>query len=607
MCGIFGYIWKKDSADKILLHWLERLEYRGYDSAWLFVWDDQWNSQLVKSVWKVWNLVSKVQKTLDQTKNWTFGIAHTRWATHGWISEENTHPHHDMNDNFVLVHNWIIENYHMIKKELEKKWYKFYGETDSEVIANLLDNLWTGDFAETVDLVVNKIRGAYALLILSKRNPGEMIAVKLWSPLVFAYDSSDNFYFSSDKQALSGYADKLIYLDDGDILHIKGNNYQIKANWIKISRKIEDMDIDSLEASKWNYKHFMLKEISEQPAIIKRICKWRVNFTDKTMNAEAFHWMQDEHFKKIVFVGCGTSYNAGVLWTYFMEDLAWLESCACIASEYEYQHINVDDETLFVFISQSGETADSISVLKLLKSRWAHTFGVVNVVWSTISRLTDYWLFTRAWAEIWVASTKAFTAQVTCILLLALFLGQKRWLSKAKYDKVLTELEKIPGMIDEILDSSDQIQNVAKKLVEYKNFFFLWRHFQVPIARESSLKFKEITYLHSEFYPSGELKHWPLALVDENYPTVLFTPNDLLFEKNISSIQEIKARKWIVVTVSDKDIVNSDYNIKIWSTIDEMYPFVTAVVWQLLSYYTADLLGREIDKPRNLAKSVTVK
>ena len=238
MCWIFGYIWTKDSADKILLHWLERLEYRGYDSAWIFVWDNNGNSQLIKSVWKVGNLVTKVQKTLDQTKNWTFGIAHTRWATHGWISEENTHPHHDMNNNFVLVHNGIIENYFMIKKELEAKWYKFYGETDSEVIANLLDDLRTGDFAETVDLVVNKIRWAYALLILSKRNPGEMIAVKLWSPLVFAYDNHDNFYFSSDKQALSGYADKLIYLDDGDILHIKDNNYQIKANWIKISRNL---------------------------------------------------------------------------------------------------------------------------------------------------------------------------------------------------------------------------------------------------------------------------------------------------------------------------------------------------------------------------------
>jgi len=607
MCGIFGYIWTKDSADKILLHWLERLEYRGYDSAWIFVWDNNGNSQLIKSVWKVGNLVTKVQKTLDQTKNWTFGIAHTRWATHGWISEENTHPHHDINNNFVLVHNGIIENYFMIKKELEAKWYKFYGETDSEVIANLLDDLWTWDFAETVDLVVNKIRGAYALLILSKRNPGEMIAVKLWSPLVFAYDNHDNFYFSSDKQALSGYADKLIYLDDGDILHIKDNNYQIKANWIKISRKIEDMDIDSLQASKWDYKHFMLKEISEQPAIIKRICKWRVNFVDKTMNAEAFHGMQDENFKKIVFVGCGTSYNAGLLGTYFMEDLAGLESVAFIASEYEYQHINVDDETLFVFISQSGETADSISVLKLLKSRWAHTFGIVNVVWSTISHLTDYGLFTRAGAEIWVASTKAFTAQITCIVLLALFLGQKRWLSKAKYDKILSELEKIPGLIDEILDTSEQIQAVAKKLIQYKDFFFLWRHFQVPIARESSLKFKEITYLHSEFYPSGELKHGPLALVDANYPTILFAPNDLLFEKNISSIQEIKARDWIVVTVSDKDIAQSDYNIKVWTTIDELYPFVTAVVGQLLSYYAADGLGREIDKPRNLAKSVTVK
>lgn len=607
MCGIFGYLWKESNANDILLHGLERLEYRGYDSAWILVGNSNWDLKEVKAIWKISNLSTKVHKELWSDKIWNFGIAHTRWATHGGISEENTHPHHDMHNNFYLVHNGIIENYLMLKKELEAKWYKFYWETDSEVIANLLDDMWTWDFEETVNLVTNKIRGAYALLIISKRNLWEMIAVKLWSPLVFAYDENWSFYFSSDKQALSWYANKIVYLDDGDILHIKNEDYQIKSNWIKISRKIEDMDISSLECSKWNYKHFMLKEISEQPAIIKRICKGRVNFQDHTMNAEAFHGMQDEHFKKIVFVWCWTSYNAGLLGTYLIEDLAGLESAAHIASEYEYQNIKVNDETLFVFISQSWETADSIEVLKLLKSRWAHTFGIVNVVWSTISRLTDYGLFTRAWAEIWVASTKAFTAQVTCIILLALFLWQKRWLSKSKYDKVLSELERVPELIDEVLDMWESIKQIANDLTKHKNFFFLWRHYEVPIASEASLKFKEITYLHSEFYPSGELKHWPLALVDENYPTILFAPNDLLFEKNISSIQEIKARKWIIIAISDKDITQADYCIKIWSTIDELYPLILAVVWQLLAYYTADILGKDIDKPRNLAKSVTVK
>lgn len=607
MCGIFWYVWQRADANKILLHGLERLEYRGYDSAGMYIWNKNWEDILIKAVGKVSMLWQKLDQNLPENKSWNFGIAHTRWATHGWISEENTHPHYDMNENFHIVHNWIIENYHQLKEELKSNWYKFYGETDSEVVANLLDYLRTGDFMETVERVLSRVRWAYALLIVSKRNPNEMVAVRLWSPLVFAYDQENWFYFSSDKQALSWYADKIIYMDDWDILHIQKWDYKIKANGVKITRSVEDMDVDLLESSKWDFEHFMLKEIFEQAAIIKRIFKWRVDFSNNTMNTEAFHGMKDETFKKIVFVWCGTSYNAWLLGTYYMENLAWLESISYIASEYEYQNIKVDDETLFVFISQSGETADSIEVLKLLKSRGANTFGIVNVAGSTISRLTDYWLFTRAGAEIWVASTKAFTAQITCILLLALFLGKKRWLSKAKYDKIMNELQKIPNKIENVLSNSDKTKGIAEIISKYNDFFFLWRHYQLPIARESSLKFKEITYLHSEFYPTGELKHWPLALIDDQIPSVLFLPDDLLFEKNLSSVQEIRARGWIIVTLSDKEIPWSDYHINFDSTIDELYPFITSVVWQLLAYYTAKELWKDIDKPRNLAKSVTVK
>ncbi len=606
MCWIFAYKWSKTDAQKILLHWLQRLEYRGYDSAWLFVWNENWDTQLIRSVWKVSSLVEKVNKEI-QTLDFTFWIAHTRRATHGWITENNSHPHHSMNKDFYLVHNWIIENYHKLKQELISKWYKFYWETDSEVVANLLQQYDTWNFLTTVEKVLSLIRWAYALVIVSTKYPWEMIAVRLGSPLIFAYSQSKDFYFSSDQQALAWYADKLIYLDDGDILHIQSDNYQIKSWWIKISREIEDMDLESLEVSKWDYKHFMLKEIYEQPNIIRRIFKWRVDFNNYTMNAEAFHGMQNENFQKIVFVGCGTSYNAWLLWAYWIQNLTWMQADCEIASEYEYKNIHVDDQTLFVFISQSWETADSIEILKLLKNRGAHTFWIVNVVWSTISRLTDYWLFTRAGAEIWVASTKAFTAQITSILLLALFLAKKRWLGKAKYDKIITELSKVPTKIEDILEQSSNIRKIAQDFTQYKNFFFLGRHYQVPIARESSLKLKEISYLHSEFYPSGELKHWPLALIDKNIPSILFSPNDLLFEKNVSSIQEIKARDWIVLSISDKQIQNSDYNIKINQTIDEIYPFLTAVVWQLLAYHIADILWKDIDKPRNLAKSVTVK
>jgi len=589
-----------------LVHGLERLEYRGYDSAGILVGNETWAMKLIRAVGKVSNLAHKVTKEISDKETFTFGIAHTRRATHGWVTEENTHPHHDQNKHFYLVHNGIIENYHKLKQQLIAKWYTFYGETDSEVIANLLEDNRTGDFMQTVEKVLWIIRWAYALLIVSTYAPDEIIAVKIWSPLLFAYNNNE-YFFSSDKQALAGYADKLIYLDDGDIVHLKWSDYQIKSNGIPTQKKIEDMDMEALESSKWDYKHFMLKEIFEQANIIRRIFKGRVDFNKNFLNAEAFHGMEHEHFKKIVFVGCGTSYNAWCVWTYWMENLAWLDSSCEIASEYEYKNIRVNDDTLYVFISQSGETADSIEVLKLIKNKWWHTFGIVNVVGSTISRLTDYGLFTRWGAEIWVASTKAFTAQMTSILLLALYLGQKRGLSKAKYDKVMIELSKVPVMIEDLLADTVTIRKIAEEISGYKNFFFLGRQYQLPIARESSLKLKEITYLHSESYPSGELKHGPLALIDKSIPSVLFVPNDLMFEKNVSSIQEIKARDGKVITISDKEIHNADWNIQVPSTIDEIYPFLTAIVWQLLAYHVADILWKDIDKPRNLAKSVTVK
>jgi len=607
MCGIFGYKGKDGNAHKILVHGLERLEYRWYDSAGLLVWNNEGDFKLIRAVGKVSSLANKVAKEISDKEHFSIWIAHTRRATHGGISEENTHPHHDQNKHFYLVHNGIIENYYKLKQDLITKWYKFYGQTDSEVIANLLEDNRTGDFMETVEKVLEMIRWAYALLIVTTYAPDEIIAVKLGSPLLFAYNEKNEYFFSSDKQALAGYADKLIYLDDGDIVHLKGNDYHIKSNGVPAEKKIEDMDMELLESSKWEYKHFMLKEIFEQANVIRTIFKWRVDFNRNFLNAEAFHGMQNEQFKKIVFVGCGTSYNAWCLGTYWMENLAGLDSSCEIASEYEYKHIKVNDETLYVFISQSGETADSIEVLKMIKQKWGHTFGIVNVVGSTISRLTDYGLFTRWGAEIWVASTKAFTAQITCILLLALYLGQKRGLSKAKYDKVMIELSKVPVMIEDILADTANIRKIAQKITKYKNFFFLGRHYQLPIARESSLKLKEITYLHSESYPSWELKHGPLALIEASIPSVLFAPHDLMFEKNISSIQEIKARDGKVITISDKDIPNADWNIQVPSTIDEIYPFLTAIVGQLLAYHVADILGKDIDKPRNLAKSVTVK
>lgn len=606
MCGIFWYQGKETHAQNILLNGLKRLEYRWYDSAGLLV-GNQKEIKLVKAIGKVSNLSEKVQKEINAEEQFSFGIAHTRRATHGGITENNTHPHYDNKQQFYLVHNGIIENYHKLKQELIAKWYEFYGQTDSEVIANLLTEHRNGNFLETVEKILQIIKWAYALLIVSPLAPGEMIAAKIGSPLLFGHDKDNNFFLSSDKQWLIGYVDQLTYLEDGDLLHIKNNEYTVTSKGIPTQKPFEEMDIKEIESSKGNYKHFMLKEIFEQANIIRRIFKWRVDFQNKILNAEAFHGMQNENFEHIVFIGCGTSYNAGSLGKLWMENLAGIPASCEIASEYEYRNINVNSKTLYVFISQSGETADSIEVLKMIKEKWWHTFGIVNVVGSTISRLTDYGLFTRAGAEIWVASTKAFTAQLSCILLLALFLGKKRALPKAKYEQILRELAKVPTMIEDLLADQTQIRELAQELKKYNNFFFLWRHYQFPIANESSLKLKEITYLHSESYPSGELKHGPLALIDEKIPSVIFCPQDFLFEKNLSSIQEIKARNGKVIAVSDKEIEGSDYTIKIPKTIDDIYPFITVIVGQLLAYHTADILWKNIDKPRNLAKSVTVK
>lgn len=606
MCGIFWYKWDTLNADQVLLQWLQRLEYRGYDSAGMWI-SNGTNQEVLKAVGKVSQLAQKAHQHLHKDTKYSIGIAHTRWATHGGITEENTHPHYDKKHTFTIVHNGIIENYHKIKQDLIAKGYEFYGQTDTEVVANLLSHNRDWDFLSTVQKTLAQLRWAYALLIVSDYAPGEMIWVKVGSPLLFAKNNQDEFFFSSDAQALVGFADQIVHLEDGEMVHVVWKNYTVLAWWNTIIKSLEEIDATVLEASKWDYEHFMLKEIYEQPAIIKRLFKGRVDFDQHLLTAETFYQLSHEAFERVVFIWCGTSYNAGWLWSYWMQDIAGIDATYEIASEMEYKTYTVRKDTLYVFMSQSWETADSIQVLKDIKEKWWETFGIVNVPWSTIARLTWRGLFTRAWAEIGVASTKAFTAQLTNILLLALFLGKRRNLSLARYQRILDELKRLPDLIDMVLDTNESILDVAKSLHTYKNFFFLWKHCHVPIAAEASLKFKEITYLHSESYPMGELKHGPLAMIDENIPSILFMPNDMLLEKNISSMHEIAARKWKILTISDADIKNSDWHISIPHTIEELYPFVSVVVWQLLSYHVAHILWHDIDKPRNLAKSVTVK
>ncbi len=606
MCGIFGYKGSENAKDKLMIG-LKRLEYRGYDSAGIFVANDE-QSKLVKAVWKISNLSQKVDKTVDSSIDYDMGIAHTRWATHGGVNYKNTHPHHSSNEKIYLVHNGIIENYMKLRKNLKSKWYQFYSDTDTEVVVKLIEDNRTGDLWESVEKAIQMLEGAYGLLVVDKDNPDQMVAVRYGSPLIFA-KYEDSFYFSSDLQALSGLSNDVIFLEDGDVLYLDGDSYQIKSKWELVSKPMQRLDIDAMEADKSGYEHFMFKEIQEQPAIVKRLFKWRLDFDNKTLRAESFRELKDRDFDEVVFIACGTSYHASCVGAYWINSLTDLEASTHIASEYEFKNINIKSNALYVFVSQSGETADTIGALKQVKSQGGYTFGIVNVVGSSIAKQTDVGMFTRAGTEIWVASTKAFTAQITNILLLSLFLGRDSGgLSNSKYHSIIQHLQDIPTKMRETLAECDQVEQIAKDIQDSRHFIYMWRNYQLPISNESALKFKEITYKTCDSYSAGELKHWPLALVDEEVVSMLYMPVDVFLDMNISSLEEIKARDGKIVAISDKQqIAKADYHFQIPDTIDELYPFLTVLFAQLMSYYMWKVLWKNIDKPRNLAKSVTVR
>lgn len=611
MCGIFGYKGPQIAAP-ILEHGLQRLEYRGYDSAGIVVMDTEWHYKSVKAVGKVSELSNKIEHYKNQSENLlktaNIGIAHTRWATHGKPSEANTHPHHDKDENFFVVHNGIIENYAKLKKELQSNGYEFYSETDTEVIPALLNIHWTGNLLETVEKVLPMLHGAYALAVCSTHCPNEMIAVKWWSPLILWINQEKKEYFlSSDMQALAWYATQVTILTDGDLVHIKNDSYVIKSEGKTRQKRLEDLDVEVLSASKWEYPTFMLKEIFEQAAIIQRTFKGRIDFDSGNLYSNSVEFLKDKHIQKVVFVACGTSYHAGLVGTYRIEEFVGIDCKAEISSEYMYKYKKIDPNTLYIFLSQSWETADSIEVLKYIKNKWGMTLWIVNVVGSTIANLTDCGYFLRAGTEIGVASTKAFTSQLSCILMLALYLGKKNILSYSYFQKILSGLKRIPNQIEQVFKNKDEIKKIAKELAQYKNLFYLGRSSQFPIAMEGSLKIKEISYIHSEAYPTWELKHGSLALVQDDFPCILIAPDDFLFEHNMSSLEEIQARSGKVCVISDREIEKADRHITIPSTNKVLTPFLTTIVTQLLAYYVAEELWRDIDKPRNLAKSVTVK
>jgi glucosamine--fructose-6-phosphate aminotransferase (isomerizing) len=634
MCGIFAYSGNRQDADAILLHGLERLEYRGYDSAGIAVGNDGTGVTLFKSVGKVSSLAAKVESDRPKDARFTFGIAHTRWATHGGVTIENTHPHSDAMGKLFLVHNGIVENSEELAGALRTDGVKFYGQTDSEIVAKLvgkemetavarsghpLENRKTGDgfladpdrspFLRAVETVLPKLEGAYALLLMHADAPGELIGVKYGSPLVFGRNpKTKECFFASDVAALAGYAEEVVFLDDGDIVHVlPSGEYSIRSEGSLVSRPFERVQVEGLKAEKNGFEHFMLKEIFEQPKVANAMFQGRVDFKDLVLNAAAFQDLRDTEIDRIAFIACGTSYHAGWAGSYFFREIAGMPATAEIASEFLNSPVTIDPKTLYVFVSQSGETADAIEPLKFIKAHGGKTFGIVNVVGSTISRLTDFGLFTRAGTEVGVASTKAFTAQLSAVLLLALFYAIKHGADFRKYRSALEELADLPAAMKKTLELSAEITKIAATLSKFPHLFFLGRGDMLPIAAESALKFKEITYLHAHAMPLGELKHGTLALIDENCPSVVFIPNDALFHQNKSSVSEIRARNGKVLAISERPISEADWNLVLGECGETLFPFCATIAGQLLAYHAARTLGREIDRPRNLAKSVTVK
>mgnify|MGYP002078445229 FL=1 len=607
MCWIFAYNWKENSIE-LLVEWLRKLEYRWYDSAWVMWVNSKWEVFLEKAIWKVSNLAAKVEKKLDKKDNFTCWIAHTRWATHGKVTLENTHPHHSENNRFYVVHNWIIENYMSLKEELEKK-YNFYWQTDTEVIAKLLEKLFDGDIVSTVEKVTKKLVWAYSIAVVDSQNPSVLIGAKLWSPMV-VWVGESGIFLSSDINALWKVATEFTTLDDNETVIIKDWKYNIYSlAWEKINKETEVITDNMWLADKWSFETFTEKEINEVPQVLKNALKWRINFETKTINNETLEELNSLEIKHIEIIASGSSYFAWVVWKNWFEELSGIKTEVRVSSEFLYENFIPNKKTLYIFMSQSWETADVRESVRMVKEKWCLTFGIVNVVWSTIARMCDMWLYTHSWMEIWVASTKNVVAQLSVLLLMALSMWLKRDLQVSEAKNIIEKLDELEEKLQWLLEKHKQYKTLADKYSKYNNFFYLWRNLVYWTACECSLKIKELSYVHAESYSTWELKHGPLALVWPNFPCIVINPKWINREKTISNIKEIKARDWVVLwVITAWDTVKDIYDdiIEIPKTHPILTPFLPLIPLWLFSVEVAKNLKKDIDKPQNLAKSVTV-
>jgi len=602
MCGIVGYVGYR-KAVPVLLHGLQRLEYRGYDSAGLAVLDEKSKKIIVeKQVGKIKDLQEYIW---GKEINGNIGIAHTRWATHGPPSIENAHPHTSKSEAFAVVHNGIIENYAKLKDELIKKGYQFKSQTDTEVIAHLLEE-YEKDLLTTVLKVAKMIEGAYAIGVISTVEPDKIVALRKGSPLVVGIGEGENF-IASDIPAILEYTKTFIALDDEEIAVItkdKVEVYDINGN--KVEKKPFTVKWDLAAAEKGGFKHFMLKEIYEQPKTITDTISGF--FSD--LNNPVYN--EIKNIQNIVIIACGTSYHAGLVGKFWIEKFVKIPTIVDYASEFRYRDFPVNEKTLIIAISQSGETADTRFSAIDARKKSAKVLSIVNVVGSSLSRESDFVIYTYCGPEIGVAATKTFTAQLITLLLFSLKAGLERGnLTQEEFEKYHNDIIHLPSLVNEVLKQDKAIEEISYKYHNVKDFLFLGRGLNYPIALEGALKLKEISYIHAEGYPAGEMKHGPIALIDENLPVVCIVPKDSLYEKMISNIQEVKARKGIVISVSDSQdshlLSLSDNIIKIPSVENEnLYPIVSVIPLQLLAYHIATILGKDVDQPRNLAKTVTV-
>ena len=611
MCGIVGYLGNKE-AYPILINGLKRLEYRGYDSSGIALFNG--DIEIYKCKGKVERLESLKNKDTSPAR---LGIGHTRWATHGPPNDKNAHPHVSNNGDLVIVHNGIIENAESLRILLIEKNYSFKSGTDTEVLVNLIEYVQKEEkvsLEEAVRLSLNQVIGAYAISVISKSHPDVMIAARLGSPLVLGLGNKE-FFIGSDATPFIDQTKKVIYLEDGELARISKQGISIRTidSDIPVDAVIHQLQMDLESIEKGGFEHFMLKEIYEQPTSIQNTIRGRLS-PEKNEIKMAGLEMISSNLKvanRIIILGCGTSWHAGLVGEYLIEEFSRVPVEVEYASEFRYRNPVINSNDVVIAISQSGETADTLAAIKLAKKSGASVFGICNVVGSSIARETDAGAFTHAGPEIGVASTKAFTAQVTVLAMVALYIGKiKNELTKTKFREIALEINKIPEKIESMLELDSVIKTISKSLKGFNNSLFLGRGFNFPVALEGALKLKEISYIHAEGYPAAEMKHGPIALIDKNMPIIVIAPLGGMYEKLVSNIQEVKARKGKIISITgfgQSEVKSlSDAVIEIPDTLDCLSPLLTTIPLQLLSYHVAVERGCNVDQPRNLAKSVTV-